>query len=455
MNAVSRHRRNLHNVPGRIEIRDPLHVFVRLADAERHVLDAPAFQRLRHIHQLALTSLVYPGATHRRFEHSIGVMELASRIFDVVTDPANVRHDEARAIIPEDREELGYWRRVLRAAALCHDLGHLPFSHAAEDRLLPEGVKHEHISRAHILSPAMQAIWSKTTPPLRPEDVARLAVGPAGEDIGAWQAILAEIITGDVFGADRMDYLLRDSHHVGVAYGRFDHFRLIDTLRILPPPRTGSAPDGEQSREPTLGIEQGGVQAAEALLLARYSMFSQVYFHRTRLIYDIHLADYLQATYPQGLPADPEGHLAITDNEVLAALYADAGAPSSSHHALALRITDRRCRFSPVYEPGPPDLRINADAGLRVADVMREKFGPGAVRHTRQHQSPRSFDLSVQLRSGDVVSSLEVSDLLGSVPPARAEHVYVEPGLLHDARTWLDQNKDNLIVPSEVDDTDE
>lgn len=440
---------------GPIEIRDPIHVFVRLADAERHVLDAPAFQRLRDIHQLALTYLVYPGATHRRFEHSLGVMELASRIFDVVTDPANVRHEEVREIIPDDREELGYWRRVLRAAALCHDLGHLPFSHAAEERLLPPGVKHEDVSRAHILSDGMREIWTTTTPPLRPEDVARLAIGPAGEDIGPWQAMLTEIITGDVFGADRMDYLLRDSHHAGVAYGRFDHFRLIDTLRILPPPRSGAAGDSEQSREPTLGIVKGGVQAAEALLLARYSMFSQVYFHRTRLIYDIHLADFLEATYPGGLPADPAGHLGVTDSEVLAALRAHASDTRSTHRQLALRIVDRRHRFAPIYEPGPPDLGINADAGQQVAAALRAQFGDEAVRHARQHQSPRSFDLSVQLRSGAVVSSLDVSDLLGSVPPARAEYVYIDPEKLHEAQLWLEKHKDELIVPPATEDTDE
>lgn len=69
------------------EIRDPLHVFIRLDSDERKVLDSYPFQRLRYIHQLALSYLVYPGATHRRFEHSLGVMELAGRVFDVVTRP--------------------------------------------------------------------------------------------------------------------------------------------------------------------------------------------------------------------------------------------------------------------------------------------------------------------------------------------------------------------------------
>jgi uncharacterized protein len=272
-------------MPGRVEIRDPIHVFVRLADSERQVVDSRPFQRLRDIHQLALTYFVYPGATHRRFEHSLGVMELASRIFDVVTDPVNLDAEAARDVVPDDRDELGYWRRVLRAAALFHDVGHLPFSHAAEDRLLPAGWDHERLSREYILSDEMQEVWMATTPPLRPADIAQVAVKPAkGATVPPWIAILREIITGDVFGADRMDYLLRDSYHAGVAYGRFDHFRLIDTMRILPPPAQGGQEEErrEPSASPELGIEIGGLQAAEALLLARYSMFTQVYFHRTR-----------------------------------------------------------------------------------------------------------------------------------------------------------------------------
>jgi HD superfamily phosphohydrolase len=96
------------------EIRDPIHTFIRLDTAERSVVDSRPFQRLRHIHQLALTYLVYPGATHRRFEHSLGVMELAGRVFDVVTDQRNIQADVQRLIPGKDA--LAYWRRVLRMA---------------------------------------------------------------------------------------------------------------------------------------------------------------------------------------------------------------------------------------------------------------------------------------------------------------------------------------------------
>jgi hypothetical protein len=127
------------------EFRDPIHTFIKVDNRERQVIASAPFQRLRNIHQLALTYMVYPGATHRRFEHSLGVMELAGRVFDVITNRENIRFDSVAAILPDD-DYLPYWRRTLRAAALCHDMGHLPFSHAAEGELLPAGYAHEDLS---------------------------------------------------------------------------------------------------------------------------------------------------------------------------------------------------------------------------------------------------------------------------------------------------------------------
>lgn len=201
-------------------------------------------------------------------------MELAGRVFDVITDPANTT-DQIRDLLKplRNQDELRYWRRVLRMAALCHDIGHLPFSHAAEKELLPKGWDHEKLTREIICCNEMKAIWNGVRPILCPEDVVKLAVGPKkAKDLwfSDWEDVLSEIIVGDAFGVDRMDYLLRDSHHAGVAYGKFDHYRLIDTLRILPTPSSGNE---EDTREPALGVEEGGIQSAEALMLARYFMY--------------------------------------------------------------------------------------------------------------------------------------------------------------------------------------
>src|SRR5204863_3613826 len=118
------------NMAGKIhEIRDSIHAFIKIDSDERDVVDSIPVQRLRYIHQLALSYLVYPGATHRRFEHSLGVMELAGRVYDVVTHAENLV-EGVRNQFPEiaNEDTRRYWRRVVRMAALCHDLGHLPFS---------------------------------------------------------------------------------------------------------------------------------------------------------------------------------------------------------------------------------------------------------------------------------------------------------------------------------------
>jgi HD superfamily phosphohydrolase len=418
-------------------------------------------QRLRYIHQLSLSYLVYPGATHRRFEHSLGVMELVTRIFNVITDHRHLNHDEARDIVPLDEDAVSYWRAVLRMAALFHDTGHLPFSHGAEKELLPDGWDHERLSRRLILSDEMRNIWQSMEPPLIPEHIALLAVGPGeGETFRPWQALLGEIIAGNVFGADRMDYLLRDSYHAGVQYGRFDQFRLIDTLRILPPPRAGGN-DGGASRDPTLGIEAGGRESAEALLLARYAMFSQVYLHRTRRIYDLHLVDFAQEWLTETghdgrFPIEIDGHLSLTDNEMLAAICVAATGPTGRLRTLARRITDRSERYVAVYEPSPGDLAINVDAASQVAAALIKRYGDDAVRHDQYAKVDDPFDFSVERRDGEVISSASASELLSNVPAARTESVFCDRQYLADARSWLGTHKDDTIQPTahEEDDDD-
>jgi HD superfamily phosphohydrolase len=424
------------------EIRDPIHIFVRLDSDERAVLDSRPFQRLRHIHQLAMTYMLYPAATHRRFEHSLGVMELAGRVFDVVTNPANVS-DEVRRILPEIAQPnaLPYWRRVLRMAALCHDMGHLPFSHAAEKELLPEGWDHERLTREIILSPEMTRIWEAMTPPLRAMDVVKLAVGPRkATDIrfAVWEAILAEIIVGDAFGVDRMDYLLRDSHHAGVAYGKFDHFRLIDTLRILPSGEGGSP-------YPRLGVEEGGLHSAEALLLARYYMYSQVYWHPIRRIYDIHLQDFLIADLAGGkFPTELELHLRMTDNEVNARILTAASDKDHPGHDAASRIVGHN-HFKVLYQRHPDDVRINREAGYSVFKAAREAFGADNVRRAEQPGKREPTLFPVLLKDGRIASAEQLSEVLQHLPVAAVDFVFVRAELLQDASAWLSENRDRII----------
>lgn len=427
------------------EIRDPIHVFIKLDNDERKVLNSYPFQRLRHIHQLAMSYLVYPGATHKRFEHSLGVMELAGRVFDVVTNGVNI-HSKVKELIAEisDSNKIGYWRRAIRMAALCHDLGHLPFSHAAEKNLLPTGWDHERLTIEIIRSEEMKKIWEEMTPPLRADDIIKLAVGPKkykGVNFTDWEAILSEIIVGDSFGVDRIDYLLRDSYHAGVAYGKFDHYRLIDTLRILP----RSTGEDFGSIEPVLGVEEGGLHSAEALLLARYFMYTQVYFHPVRKIYDIHLKDFLIEWLPEGkFPTNIEELLAMTDNEVLAALLAAARNGDNKGHDPARRIIKRE-HYRKLYEKNPEDVRVNPEAGRLIFEALQSEYGEEAVRRDPFTDKNSAVEFPVLRGDGRIYSSYDLSETIQRLPIASFDYIFIRPDLVRKANGWLDKNRNDII----------
>lgn len=423
------------------EVRDPVHQFVRFDDQERRVIDSPPVQRLRHIHQLATTYLVYPGATHRRFEHSLGVMELAGRVFDVITHPENVNPAISKAI-PQiaDTKRLPYWRQLLRMAALCHDLGHIPFSHAAEHELLPEGWGHEKLSVALIHSEWMRDAWQEAVPAMDEKRIAKIAVGQKelrDETFSTWETILSEIVVSDAFGVDRMDYLLRDSLHCGVAYGRFDHYRLIDTLRILP--------RGGGSEEPTLGIEEGGLHSAESLLLARYFMFSQVYFHRVRRAYDVHLKDFLGLWLPGGrYDVNLAAHLAMTDVQVTAGIADAALDKASPAHDPARRLRDRE-HFRVPWSRNPADLKRNPNSGGLVYEAACERFGRDAVRRDRRSRGGAAIDFPVELGEDQVVSARTVSSVIDNIPDTAFDYVFIDPNREDEARRWLAEKRLSII----------
>ena len=429
------------------EIRDPIHVFIKLDSQERQVLDSPPFQRLRYIHQLAMTYLVYPGATHRRFEHSLGVMELATRVYEVITDNLT---DSIKELFPETcaDDELRYWRRVLRLAALCHDIGHLPFSHASEE-LLPRGWDHERMTRELILSPEMKAIWAGMRPNPNPEHIVKLALGPKKAwdlKFTDWESLLAEIIVGDALGVDRMDYLLRDSLHTGVAYGRFDHFRLIDTIRILSPPAHGK--EKERSLEPCIGVEAGGLQSAEALLLARYFMFSQVYFHSVRRIYDIHLKDFLKEWLTSGrYPTNTKKFLTFTDAEIISAMHLAAKKSKEKGHIHARRIIQRG-HFHVLYEGSLSDIIASGwkmKAG-KVAKATADEFGADKVRFDSYPPKGSDLDFPVRERDGRIVSARSMSQVLKNIPAAVFDYVFVDKDILPQADKWYKKNKKDLLA---------
>jgi HD superfamily phosphohydrolase len=232
-------------------VRIPPGLDVPLTPRVRRLIDTKAFRRLAQISQLGLVSLVYPAANHSRQEHSLGVYQVAIEFLTRLS--ADERF--AATIGPNDAE------RFL-VAALLHDVGHWPFGHPIEDLRLPNVPDHEVLAERFItegeLAAAIRDDWK-----LEPADVADLIAGRAN-DVEA--RLLSSLLSGP-FDVDKVDYLMRDSLHAGVPYGRnFDRGRLVGSLCLN---ETGDA----------LAITDKGKTAAEMMVFARYVMFSEVYWH--------------------------------------------------------------------------------------------------------------------------------------------------------------------------------
>ena len=344
-----------------------MHRFIRLSPLESKLIHTLPFQRLHYIHQLGITFLVYPGAMHRRFEHSLGAMELATRIYDEVMGRSlsaalpSATKTALIACLPAERSpELFYWRAILRFAALCHDLGHLPFSHAAEKQLLgPAG--HEkwtaHLIKSAHLLPIWEAFAKCSIKRDVVEDLLKIALGPKTwttlypdlPPLTSWEQLVSEMLTGDFFGADRIDYLLRDAQCSGLAYGTFDYHQLLETLHVLPS-------DGKANAF-ALGVEQNGIASCEALLLSRHYMYKRLYQHPTVKAYSFHLQRFMKTvcgTIDETVSVD--AYLHMTDHQILTKLSnASVDAAHPGHRdAVALYLRGPRLEALPIA-PGLSD----------------------------------------------------------------------------------------------------
>jgi len=285
-------------------IRDPLHGTIALGSTEETLLDCCQMQRLRGIRQLATAYLVYPGANHTRFEHSIGTLFLADRMC----------------------REMGMGEEKIakvRVAALLHDIGHVAFSHESEAVLKGKLGTHEEVGRRMVLS---GEVADALTGEFSPREIADLC-----------DTALGSVITSDL-GADRMDYLLRDSHYTGVAYG------VIDTQRICTSVSLGK--NG-------LLIRERGLEAAESLLVARVTMFSTVYLHKTVRIASRMLQQAIMLALGDGTLCEDD-FLCLGDSQALDAL----GASKDACEYVA-RIKKRRL-FKKAYSVPMGKMRVPA-----------------------------------------------------------------------------------------------
>lgn len=295
-----------------LHFRDPVHGFIDITESECAVVDTTAFQRLRRIKQLATTYLVYHGAEHTRFGHSLGVMHLTSRVFDSIL----AKNSD---LFGGDPARRAYYRQLLRLVGLTHDLGHPPFSHASED-LFANGREHEDYTHDILFSDEMAAAIDVVNADFQKEHGTQFRISPeaiwlayTGDDIGSalYQPdfpFLKSLMDSEL-DCDKMDYLLRDSHYCGVNYGNFDLDRLVDSFTVY---------RGKDNDQLKLAIASDGIQAVEEFVLARYFMFIQVYFHKTRRLLDMRLIDAMKEILPGGVfPTDVHGYLTWDDTRVM------------------------------------------------------------------------------------------------------------------------------------------
>ncbi len=330
-----------------LHIRDPLHGAIPIDPAELRIIDHLAIQRLRNIRQTGFSHIPFPGATHSRYAHSLGVMHLAGQAFDHAFRDWHFSNASTRA----------RFRAMVRLAALCHDLGHAPFSHCTEFAMPPladlglgwyravenRRATHEDYTIAILAHPSLARTIAENFP-CTARDVAALSSSDVAvsddvfSDLGLdHRRVLSQLVSSEL-DCDRLDYLLRDSYYTGARYGQIDVPWLLSNLAAF-------SVDGHV----TLALDGRAIYAFDDFMIARHHMFLQVYFHHKSVVYEEMLKRYVTSRdCDWALPADLDAYLGIDDISLEAHLRT-AGNP------WARRIVERRPYRRVVERHGEPD----------------------------------------------------------------------------------------------------
>ena len=352
-------------------IRDSIHGNLPLDPFEIEVLDYPQLQRLRRVKQLGFISLIYPGANHSRFEHSIGTMHLASKLADQLE------------LSKEDKD-------LVRIAGLLHDAGHGPFSHVSEAVL---GVNHEEIT-AFVIEKT--SIHDKLSEKFDTKEIIDIING---------EGKLGPIISGDL-DMDRMDYLIRDSHYTGVAYGVIDTERIISNLKL--------------ERELILDIK--GVQAAESALTARYLMYPSVYQHHTTRIINAMFRRCLRDLINQD-NLDPKDMYKYDDADMISICRHSEGLSREMMEKIDNRNLLKRAKVLPVnlFEEPEKIFKIEKEDLLKAEEEISEDFNLNrdyTILNIAEY--PRFEEMKTLVEFGDKLYHLsEISSIVDALNNAR------------------------------------
>lgn len=303
-----------------MEIRDPLHGSIHVQKEEIGIIDHPFFQRLRNIKQLGFSEFVFPGATHTRYIHSIGVMDVATKVFNQIFK--NEVHDK----------EILRLKETVRLACLLHDIGHAPLSHTTEfvmpnvsELKLPkrffEGsdrqASHEDYTLKSIVDSSFTSSFKDVESKfgVNPNNVAELIIGQTIEPEYFthkginYFPLLHQLVSSEM-DCDRMDYLLRDSYFCGVSYGKFDLDWIIDNLKSC-----------TVDSKAYLGISERAVSTFDDFLLCRFHMFLMVYFHYKCVCLEKLLERYFVSSPGEyTIPSDIEKYLEHDDHLLMKTL---------------------------------------------------------------------------------------------------------------------------------------
>jgi len=371
------------SVEPRTVIRDSVWGDIALYDRELRLIDTAPFQRLRRVQQLGFLSLTFPGAHHTRFEHSLGVLHLTRvvllRLLHLPSVPALTEADVSAAL----------------AAALLHDIGHYPYSHAVEELELQMIRRHEEIGQEIITSDPVASILSEhwKVDPQRVASLLDKQRGPNGPD-GLFQDLLSGALD-----ADKLDYLPRDAHYCNVPYGVVDTQRLVLSLRVWE--------DREEGRL-RLVIGEKGIGALQSLVFAKYLMFYNVYWHKTsRLATVMFLRAVQDALAAQAIsPAELER---CDDWSILDTIKRRTARDSSSHE-LVQRLEARQLYKRAVeIDDHNDDFQLLAELKARPAqrrevemawarELSRVTQRPVAAHHVLLDiPEPKSFAVAMQV----------------------------------------------------------
>ena len=390
-------------------VNDPVWGFIEL-DSDLHlaIIEHPYFQRLRRIKQLGLSSLVYPGANHTRFEHAIGTMHLVRTAVDVLKKKGNK--------ITEEEEE------GVMAALLLHDIGHGPFSHALEASIV-QGISHEEISRVYMDE-------------LNIEMNGRLTLAIDIFMNRYPKRFLHQLVSSQL-DMDRLDFLKRDSFYSGVSEGVVSSERIIKMLHV---------------QHDQLVVEVKGIYSVEKFLIARRLMYWQVYLHKTVLSAEHMMIKLLQrasdlATAGEQLPTT--GDLGLFLNKKISA--ADFRSDdlwvrrNALHHFAYLDDADILCSIKGWMDYPDPILsnlsRSLIDRKLFKTKLSQLPFPENKLAALREHSKTR-FGISMEETSFFVIEG----EITNSAYDEAAENIYIlyKNGKLKDIKEASDINLEGL-----------